>query len=146
MIREPSRGHHNCCIFIAQMLAVTHQLLNQMNKIRQTERQIYPPSFVISTQHLLKTSHRPHTKREFAVLVSGQFSGYIFLNYWLREIPLSAFADRFELRSEPKQLMLLFYKICLCLPGESKKKSRLHGHCSLNIIAIILKNVLFHFQ
>ena len=33
-------------------------------------------------------------------------------NYWLREFLLSAFANRFELRCEPKQLILLYYKIC----------------------------------
>ena len=36
------------------------------------------------------------------------------LNYWLREFLLSAFASLFELRCEPKQLMLLYYKICPC--------------------------------
>ena len=33
------------------------------------------------------------------------------LNYWLREYLLSAFANRFELRCEPKRLMLLYYKL-----------------------------------
>ena len=33
------------------------------------------------------------------------------LNYWLSEFLLSAFANRFELRCEPKRLMLLYYKI-----------------------------------
>ena len=36
----------------------------------------------------------------------------LFLNYWLVEFPLSVFANRIELRCEPKQLMLLYYKIC----------------------------------
>ena len=30
----------------------------------------------------------------------------LFLSYWLSEFLLSAFANRFELRCEPKQLML----------------------------------------
>ena len=34
------------------------------------------------------------------------------LNYWLREFLLSEIANRFELRYESKQLMLLYYKIC----------------------------------
>ena len=34
------------------------------------------------------------------------------LNYRLREFLLSAFANRFELKCEPKQLMLLYYKMC----------------------------------
>ena len=37
LIQTPSRGHYNFCIFIAQMYAVTPQLLNQINKIRETE-------------------------------------------------------------------------------------------------------------
>ena len=36
------------------------------------------------------------------------------LNYWLREFLLSAFVNRFELRCETKQLMLLYYKMCPC--------------------------------
>ena len=37
LIQKPSRGHYNFCIFIAQMYAVTPQLTNQINKIRETE-------------------------------------------------------------------------------------------------------------
>ena len=37
LIQKPSRGHSNFCIFIAQMYAITPQLLNQINKIRETE-------------------------------------------------------------------------------------------------------------
>ena len=37
LIKKPSRGHCNFCIFIAQMYAVTPQLLNQINGIRETE-------------------------------------------------------------------------------------------------------------
>ena len=36
------------------------------------------------------------------------------LNCWLRDSPLSAFANHFELRCEPKQLMLSYSKICPC--------------------------------
>ena len=36
------------------------------------------------------------------------------LNYWLKEFLLSELANRFELRCESKQLMLLYYKICPC--------------------------------
>ena len=38
----------------------------------------------------------------------------LVLNYWLREFLLSEIANRFELGCESKQLMLLYYKICLC--------------------------------
>ena len=36
------------------------------------------------------------------------------MNYWLRKFPSSVFANCFELRCEPKQLMLLNYKIFPC--------------------------------
>ena len=45
----------------------------------------------------------------------GNFAVMFVLNYWLREFPLSVFANRFEFRCEPKQLNLLYYKICPCL-------------------------------
>ena len=44
------------------------------------------------------------------------FAAMFVLNYWLRDFPLYAVTNRFELRCEPKQLMLLYYKICLCCP------------------------------
>ena len=48
---------------IAKMYAVTPQLLNQRNKIRETEVWIYPSSVIISAYLLLKTSLRPHQTR-----------------------------------------------------------------------------------
>ena len=44
----------------------------------------------------------------------GNFVASFVLNFCLREFLLSADANRFELRCEPKQLMLLYYKICPC--------------------------------
>ena len=44
----------------------------------------------------------------------ANFVTVFVLNYWLREFLLSAFANRIELRCEPKQLMLSCYKICPC--------------------------------
>ena len=44
----------------------------------------------------------------------GNFMASFVLNFCLRECLLSADANRFELRCEPKQLMLLYYKICPC--------------------------------
>ena len=48
VIQQPSRGHYNSCIFIAQLQTVNLQLLNQINKTRHIEIYIYPSSFVIS--------------------------------------------------------------------------------------------------
>ena len=46
----------------------------------------------------------------------SQGNGAAFVwSYWLSEFHLSPFANRFELRCEPKQLMLLYYKIYPCL-------------------------------
>ena len=44
------------------------------------------------------------------------------LNFWLREFLLSAFANRFELRCEPKQLMLLVAKSALVVQMRSSVK------------------------
>ena len=42
----------------------------------------------------------------------GNFAAMFVLIYWLRKFLFSPFANRFELRCEPKQLMLLYYIIC----------------------------------
>ena len=44
----------------------------------------------------------------------GNLAPMFVLNYWLREFILSVFANRFELKCEPRQLMILYYKICPC--------------------------------
>ena len=44
----------------------------------------------------------------------GNFAASFVFNFCLREFLSSAFANRFELRCEPKRLMLLYYKICPC--------------------------------
>ena len=51
----------------------------------------------------------------------GNFAASFVLNFCLREFLLSAFANRFELRCEPKRLMLLYYKICPCLHDDFYK-------------------------
>ena len=54
------------------------------------------------------------TNGEFAVLLQSNFAASFVLNYRLSEFLLSVFANCFELRWEPKRLMLLCYKICPC--------------------------------
>ena len=107
-IQKPSRVHYNFCISIAQVYVVTPQLLNQMNKIGETELYIYPSSFVISTYLLLKAPLRLHQTR---VCRTGFRATLFALNFCLGEFLLPAFANRFELRCEPK---LLYHKICPC--------------------------------
>ena len=43
-----------------KIVMLSTRFLNQINKIRETELQIYPSSFAISTYLLLKTTLRPH--------------------------------------------------------------------------------------
>ena len=62
----------------------------------------------------LKTSLRPYQVRVCTSGFGTTFVTVFVLNCWLREFLLSAFANRFELRCEPKQLMLPYYKICPC--------------------------------
>ena len=50
----------------------------------------------------------------FPYWFQGNFAASFVLNFCLREFLLSADANLFELRCEPKQLMLLYYKICPC--------------------------------
>ena len=114
LIQKPSRGHYNFCIFIAQMYAVTPQLLNQNNKIRETELQIYPSSLVPWHITFLKNLPSPTPNESLPYWFQGNFAASSVLNFCFREFLLSAFANRFELRCEPKRLMLLYYKIYPC--------------------------------
>ena len=56
----------------------------------------------------------PHQVRVCTTGFGATFAAVFVLNYWLKEFLLSAFVYRFELRCEPKQLMLLYYKMCPC--------------------------------
>ena len=64
----------------------------------------------------LKNLPSPAPSESLPYWFQGNFAASFVLNFWLREFLLSAFANRFELRCEPKQLMLLYYKICPGLP------------------------------
>ena len=112
LIQKPSRGHYNFCIFIAQMNAVTPQLLNQIDKIRETE--LLSIFFRYKHTPSLKNLPSPAPNESSPCWFQGNFAASVVFNFCLREFLLSAFANRFELRCEPKQLMLLYYKICPC--------------------------------
>ena len=60
------------------------------------------------------------------------------LNFWLKEFLLSAFANRFELRREPKQLTRLYYKLCPCLASQGKVY-KFDGQWNKNYVADIAK-------
>ena len=52
------------------------------------------------------------------------FAAVFVLIYWFREFPLSAVADRFELRCQLKQLLLLFRKIFPCSRSNQDKERK----------------------
>ena len=60
----------------------------------------------------LKSLPLPTPSESLPYWFQGNFMATFVLNFWLREFLLSALANHFELRCEPKQLMLLYYKIC----------------------------------
>ena len=49
----------------------------------------------------LKNHSSPAPRKVLPYWFQGDFAAMTFLNYWLREFLLSAFANRFELRCEP---------------------------------------------
>ena len=60
----------------------------------------------------LKDVPTPASSESLPYWFQGNFAAMFALNYWLREFLLSAFANRFVLRCERKQPMLLCHKIC----------------------------------
>ena len=60
----------------------------------------------------LKWVSSPAPSESLPYWFQGNFAAMFVLNYWLREFLLYAFANRFELRCEPKQQMLFYYKFC----------------------------------
>ena len=72
--------------------------------------------FFFCYKHLtsLKNLSSAAPSESFPYWFQSNFVMLFVLVYCLREFLLSAFANRFELRCEPKQLMLLYYKICPC--------------------------------
>ena len=58
----------------------------------------------------------------------GNFAASFVFDFCLREFLLSAFANRFELRCEPKRLMLLYYKIYPCSRSHSNGEKWTNFH------------------
>ena len=73
----------------------------------------------------------------------GNFGATFVLNFCLREFLLSAFANRFESRCEPKRLMLLQYKICPCFWAGAW--AIIHRICSLEIKVHYIDITAFFF-
>ena len=72
--------------------------------------------FFFHNKHIpsLKNLPSPAPNESSAYWFQGNSAASFVLVFCLRECLLSADADRFELRCEPKRLMLLYYKICPC--------------------------------
>ena len=62
----------------------------------------------------LKNLPSPAPNESLPYWFQGNFAASFVFNFCLREFLLSALVNRFELRCEPKRLMLLYYKICPC--------------------------------
>ena len=72
--------------------------------------------FFFRLKHItsLKSHPSPAPSESLPYWSGAAFAAMFVLNYWLKEFPLSAFSNRFELRCQLKQLLLLYYEICPC--------------------------------
>ena len=73
----------------------------------------------LSDFHRLATLNIPTylptcAKRELTLMVSGNFCGRVCFDLLVERIPLSAVANRIEMRCQLKQMLLLNHNICPC--------------------------------
>ena len=114
MIQKLNRGHHSSGIFFCSNV-------NRYFSGPESNRQNLPdtamdlPLFFRSKRitSLNKVPPPPAPSESLPYWFQGNFAAMFVLSYWLIEFLSFAFANRFELRCEPKQLML-YYKICPC--------------------------------
>ena len=94
----------------------SHSSAPKSNKQHLRDRALDLP-FFFRYKHIpsLKNLPSPAPNESLPYWFQGNFAASFVLNFCLREFLLSACANRFELRCEPKRLMLLHYKICPCL-------------------------------
>ena len=83
-------------------------------------------SFFCRYKHIpsLKKLPSPAPNESLPYWFPGNFAASFVFNFCLREFLLSTFANRFELRCEPKRLMILYYKICPCFSNQHFVKAR----------------------
>ena len=86
----------------------------------------------------LKNLPSPAPNESLPYWFQGNFAASFVLKFCLREFLLSAFANRFELRCEPKRLMLLYYKICPCSRDIVVKNCTYHVVCKLKLSAVLM--------
>ena len=101
----------------------SHSSVPESNRQNPRDRTLDLP-FFFRYKHIpsLKNLPSPAPNESLANWFQGNFAASFVLNFCLREFLLSVFANRFELRCEPKRLMLLYYKICLCFLAPSDIK------------------------
>ena len=94
----------------------SHSSAPESNKQNPRDRTLDLPFFFFCYKHIpsLKSLPSPAPNESLPNWFQGNFAALFVFNFCLREFLLSAFANRFELRCEPKRLMLLYYKICPC--------------------------------
>ena len=94
----------------------SHCSAPESNKQNPRDRTLDLPIF-FRYKHIpsLKSIPLPALYESLPYWFQGKFAASFVLNFCLREFLLSAFGNRFELKCEPKRLMLLYYKICRCL-------------------------------
>ena len=97
----------------------SHSSAPESNRRSPRDRTLDLPIF-FRYKHIrpLKNLPSPAPNESLAYWFQGNFAASFVLNFCLREFLLSAFANRFELRCEPKRLMLLNYKISPCYANE----------------------------
>ena len=93
----------------------SHSSAPESNKQNPRDRPLDLPSFSrYKYIPSLKNRPSPATNESLPYWFQGNFAASFVSKFSLREFLLSAFANRFELRCEPKRLILLYYKICPC--------------------------------
>ena len=117
LIQKPSREHYNFCIFLHIYCSDvrSHSSAPESNKQNPRDRTL-DLSIFFRYKHIpsLKNLPSPAPNESSSYWFQGNFAASFVFNFCLRAFLLSAFANRFELRCEPKRLMLLYYKICPC--------------------------------
>ena len=95
-----------------------HSSAPESNKQNPRDRTLDLP-IIFRYKHIpsLKNHPSPAPNESSPYWFLGNFASLFVLNFCLKEFLLSAFANRFELRCEPKRLMLLYYKVCSCSVG-----------------------------
>ena len=93
----------------------SHSTAPESNKQNPREGTLDLP-FFFRYKHIpsLKKLLSPVPNKSSAYWFPGNFAASFVFNFCLREFLLSAFANRFEWKCEPKRLMLLYYKNCPC--------------------------------